>query len=220
MELVKATNIKRIVAAGIIAVIRGFSEENSFQIASACIKGEVNAIEIAFTSPNAEITIKRLKERYSQKSSIIIGAGTVLDPFTARLAIVNGAEFIVSPSFNVETAKICNLYQIPYIPGCYTLTEIQTALTYGADVIKLFPGTIAGSNAISEIHGPFPNVNIVPTGGISYKNMIEWFKNGAIAVGIGGSMTSPGKKGDYQSVMQNAHEFHKKFVDFSGINKN
>lgn len=105
---------------------------------------------------------------------IIIGAGTVLDASIARIAILSGADFIVSPDFNKETAKICNLYQIPYIPGCMTITEITTALRYGVDIVKLFPANNFDSNYIKSLKGPFPDINIMATGGISAENV----KNG------------------------------------------
>lgn len=215
--LLKFNLINKIQKAGVVAVVRGYSEENSYQVAKACIKGNVTAIELAFTSPNADVTIKRLSKEYKSDDKVIIGAGTVLDPATARLAIIAGARFVVSPSFNEETAKLCNLYQIPYIPGCFSPTEIQTALIYGADVIKVFPGSVAGKTIINEIHGPFPNVNIMPTGGVSLENMNEWLEKGAFVVGVGGSLVGPGKKDDYQAVTENAEKFHDKFLDF--INK-
>lgn len=215
--LLKFNLINKIKKAGVVAVVRGHSEENSYQVAKACIKGNVTAIELAFTSPNADITIKRLSKDYESNGNVIIGAGTVLDPSTARLAIIAGAQFIVSPSFNEKTAKLCNLYQIPYIPGCFSPTEIQAALTYGSDVIKVFPGSVAGKTIINEMHGPFPNVNIMPTGGVSLENMSEWLEKGAFVVGVGGSLVGPGKKNDYQSVTENAEKFHDKFLNF--INK-
>ncbi|WEV70902.1 bifunctional 2-keto-4-hydroxyglutarate aldolase/2-keto-3-deoxy-6-phosphogluconate aldolase [Lactobacillus sp. ESL0785] len=215
--LIKFDLIKKVKRAGVVAVVRGKDENNSFETAKACIAGKITAIELAFTSPNADITIKRLHDDYKNNQDVIIGAGTVLDAQTARMAIVAGADFIVSPSFNEETAKLCNLYSIPYMPGCFSPTEIQTALSYGADVIKIFPSSIVGKNIIKEIHGPFPNVNIMPTGGISLENMNEWFEVGAFVVGVGGSLVGPGSKEDYQTVTENAKRFHEKYLDI--VNK-
>lgn len=212
--LLKFELIKKIHQAGIVAVIRGQSEEDSYKTAQACVQGQITAIELAFTSPNADLTINRLRKKYHTNSDVIIGAGTVLDPTTARLAIVAGAEFIVSPSFNKKTAKLCNLYEIPYIPGCFTPTEVQAALTYGADVIKVFPSSVAGESVINEIHGPFPNANIMPTGGVSLVNLTKWLKQGAFVVGVGGSMVGPAKEDDYQQVTKNAIKFHNKYLEF------
>lgn len=210
--------INQLQKAGIVAVIRGNSKNNSIEMSEACIKGNITAIELTYTSPNAAEAISQLKQKYQKTKNVIIGAGTVLEPFTARTAILAGAQFIVSPSFNKETAKLCNLYQVPYIPGCFTPTEIQTALMYGADVIKVFPGSVAGNTIIKEIHGPFPNVNIMPTGGISLNNMTEWLKSGAFILGIGDSLVGPGRECDYESVTKNAIKYHEEYLNF--INEN
>lgn len=211
MRLPKYVTLNNMRKAGVVAVVRGYSEENAYKTAKACIAGGVNAIELAFTSPNADVTIKKLVEEYADKEEVIVGAGTVLDPATARMAIVSGAKFIVSPSFNAETAKECNLYGIPYIPGCFSPTEVQSALTYGADVVKIFPGSIAGKGVINELHGPFPYVNVMPSGGVSLDNMHEWFENGAYVVGVGGGLVGPAKDDDYEAVTNNAKAFSEKF---------
>lgn len=206
--LPKYEAIKAVEKAGVVAVVRGFSEQNSYKIAKASIKGGVKAIELAFTSPNADVTISRLAQEYENDKDVVIGAGTVLDPATARMAIVAGAKFIVSPSFNAQTAMLCNTYAVPYMPGCFTPTEVQTAMSYGADVVKIFPGSVSGKSIISEIHGPFPYVNIMPTGGVSLNNMHEWFEAGAFVVGVGGALSGAGKKEDYETVTKNAKAFH------------
>ncbi len=178
--------LKKIKESKIVAIVRVNSIEEAIRISKACAKGNIKAIEITYTISGATEIIKELKK----EKDMIIGAGTILDPVTARIAILAGAEFIVSPGFDKETAKICNLYQIPYIPGCMTITEIITALKYGASIIKLFPSSILGPESIKTIKAPLPNVNIMPTGGVSIDNIEEWFKNGVIAVGIGGKLSS------------------------------
>lgn len=215
MSLPKFDALNKVRNAGVVAVVRGHSEENSYKISEACIKGGVKAIELAFTSPNADVTIKRLSDEYKDDDSVVVGAGTVLDGATARMAIVAGAKFIVSPSFNPETAKTCNLYAVPYIPGCFSPTEVQAALTSGADVVKIFPGSITGQGVIPEIHGPFPYVNVMPSGGVSLKNMHEWFEKGAYVVGVGGSLVGPGKDDHYDEVEKNAEAFHKEFEEIT-----
>lgn len=211
IKLNKFAALEKVRKAGVVAVVRGHSEENSYKVSQACIDGGVTAIELAFTSPNADVTIKKLSKEYSNDDSVVIGAGTVLDAETARMAIVAGAEFIVSPSYNEETAKTCNLYAIPYIPGCFSPTEVQSALMTGADVVKIFPGAIATQAIIPEIQGPFPYVNIMPSGGVSLQNMHEWFEKGAFVVGVGGSLVGPGKEDDYKKVEENAKAFHQEF---------
>ena len=135
---------------------------------------------------------------------------------TARLAILSGADFIVSPSFDTDVAQICNLYQIPYLPGCMSITEINTALAYGVDIIKVFPGDIVGPRFIKDVKGPLPHVNLMPTGGVSLDNMQEWFDNGVLAVGIGSNLTK-GLTGDnYDVVTENAQTYVKKLNEIRG----
>lgn len=224
MRLSKFETLRSLRKVGIVAVIRGYSQENSYKTAKACIDGGITAIELAFTSPNANLTIEKLSKAYSQNNDVIIGAGTVLDATTARLAIIAGAKFIVSPSFNKDTAKECNLYDIPYIPGCFSPTEIQSALTYGSDLIKIFPASITGKGIINEIQGPFPYVNVMPSGGVSLSNMQDWFESGAYVLGVGGSLVSPAKTDDYQSVRKNAlafkNEFNRLIYKHSNISQN
>lgn len=205
-------SLKAVKRAGVLAVVRGRSEENAYKISKASIEGGVKAIELAFTSPNADLTIKRLNEEYVNDPEVIIGAGTVLDPATARMAMIAGAKFIVSPSFNEDVAKLCNLYAVPYMPGCFTPTEVQKALMSGADVVKIFPGAIAGQKMISELQGPFPQVNIMPSGGVSLDNLKDWLEAGAFCVGAGGSLVGPGADGDYAQVTENAKKFHEELM--------
>lgn len=203
----KASVLQRIQNTGVVAVVRGDSKKEAYQTAKACIKGGIGGIELAFTAPNADEVVGQLNEEYADDQNVLIGAGTVLDPATARVAIIAGARFIVSPSFSEEVAKICNLYTVPYIPGCMTPTDIQNALSFGTDIIKLFPGSIVGSRMVSEIHGPFPQVKLMITGGVRLNNLKEWFEKGAKIVGVGGQMVGPASKGDYEQVTKNAVAF-------------
>ncbi len=201
--------LNRIAAAGVVAVVRAESAEIAEKISQACILGGIPAIEITFTVQGAEDVIKALKQKFSPKE-LIVGAGTVLDSVTARIAILAGAEYIVSPGFNLEVAKLCNRYQVPYLPGCQTLTEIIQAMEAGADIIKLFPGSAYGPSYVKAIKGPLPQVNIMPTGGVSLDNVESWIKNGCVAVGVGGELTAPAKKGDYEGVTKLAQAFIEK----------
>ena len=146
-------------------------------------------------------------------SEIGIGAGTVLDAVTARLDILAGAEYIVSPSFDQETAEMCNLYQIPYLPGCMTITEIKTALKSGVDIVKLFPGSAYGPSIISAFKAPMPHVNIMPTGGVSLDNMKEWFDAGVVTVGVGGNLLAPAATGDFDKVTEVAQQYAAKMKE-------
>ncbi len=201
--------LTRIIDVGVVAVVRAENEEQAEKIAKACIEGGISAIEVTFTVPFADKVIASLKKAFSPKE-LIVGAGTVLDSETARIAILNGAEYIVSPSFDLATAKLCNRYQVPYMAGCMTITEMLTAMEAGVDIIKVFPGSEFGPDYIKAIKGPLPQANLMPTGGVSLDNVDIWIKNGCIAVGVGGDLTAPAKKGDYAAVTDRARQFVEK----------
>lgn len=211
----KLKTLEKIMDCGLVAVVRAESSEQAFKIADACIAGGVAAIEITFTVPGAAEVIKDLSKKYSS-GEIIIGAGTVLDPETARIAILAGAQYIVSPSFNAETVKLCNRYQIPVMPGCMTLREVVEAMESGADIIKVFPGETFGSAFIKAIKGPLPQAPLMPTGGVSLDNVGEWIKAGCVAVGVGGNLTAGAKKGDYESITTIAKQFIEKIRQARG----
>lgn len=211
--------VQRVVSAGVISVIRGNNKEEVIKAVEALIAGGIKGIELTFTTPQAEEIIKILVKKYTHDSEIIIGAGTVLEAMTARLAILAGAKFIVSPTFDKTTAEICNLYQIPYLPGCMTITEMQTALKAGVDIIKLFPGSIYGPHIIKDFKAPLPQLNIMPTGGVNLNNMENWFKVGVVAVGIGGDLTAPMAIGDFKKITQGANAYAEKLKEIRGKNK-
>lgn len=188
--MTKSDTIIELKKQKIVAVIRGNTKEEGLQASIACIKGGIKAIEIAYTNQYAGQIIKELVDLYQDDQSVCIGAGTVLDAVTARDAILAGANYVVSPSFHAETAKMCNLYSTPYIPGCITLTEITTALEAGSEIIKLFPGSALSPAYISAVKAPIPQVSVMVTGGVGLNNIPQWFAAGADAVGIGGMINS------------------------------
>lgn len=211
----KIDTLTKIAEVGIVAVVRAENAEIAEKIANACIDGGIPAIEVTFTVPGAEKVIAALKEKFT-KEQLIVGAGTVLDSETARIAILAGAEYVVSPAFDLETAKLCNRYQIPYMPGCMTLTEMIKAMEAGADVIKVFPGSAFGPSIIKAIKGPLPQAVLMPTGGVSLDNVAEWIKNGCIAVGVGGELTGGAKTGDFQKITETARQFIEKIKEARG----
>lgn len=212
-EIPKMNYLNRLIKAGIVAVIRGDSAEQAIKTTDAVIKGGVTAIELTFTVPEADKVIATLTKRYKDDPSVVIGAGTVLDPASARIAIINGANFIVSPSFNKNVARMCNLYEVPYIPGCMSPTEVQEALETGSDLIKIFPGSVVSQAMISAIHGPFPYVNIMPTGGVNLDNMEKWFKAGVTLVGTGSNLTAEAKVHNYSAVTNMAKKYRAKLEE-------
>ncbi|MDU1911192.1 bifunctional 2-keto-4-hydroxyglutarate aldolase/2-keto-3-deoxy-6-phosphogluconate aldolase [Fusobacterium sp.] len=206
--LKKSKILKKITDIGIVAVVRSETIEEGIRISKACVEGGIPAIEVTYTVPGATEVIKALKEQFTS-DELVIGAGTVLDTATARIAILAGSEFIVSPAFDEETAKLCNLYQVPYMPGCMTITEITKAMQYGADIVKLFPGSAFGPSFVKAVKAPLPQANIMPTGGVSLENIDEWFKNGVVAVGVGGKLAS----GSSEDIIATAKAFVEKIKE-------
>lgn len=208
MVITKQRVLKRISDSGLVAVIRAESPEQAEGIATACGLGSVAALEITFTVPGASEVIEHLSKHTS--SDILLGAGTVLDPETARIAILAGAHFVVSPSLNPDTARLCNRYQVPYIPGAATIREVIEAMECGADIVKAFPGEILGPAFVKAVKGPLPQAQLMPTGGVSLENVGDWIHAGAIAVGVGGNLTAGAKSGDFASITRLARQFVEK----------
>ena len=202
--------LTKISDCGVVAVVRADTTEEAVRISEACVKGGILGIEVTFTIDNAEAVIKELAAFYANNANVVLGAGTVLDAVTARIAILAGAQFIVSPCFDAETAKLCNLYQVPYMPGCMTITEMKQALEHGADIIKLFPGNAFGPEFIKAVKAPLPQVNIMPTGGVSLENIGQWIQNGCVAVGVGGNLVAPAKTGNYEKITEIAGQYVEK----------
>lgn len=201
--------ITKICETGIVAVVRADSEDQAKRIADACLEGGISAIEMTFTVPKAHKIIEALCDEY-KNGEMIVGAGTVLDSETARVAILSGAQYIVSPYLDVNTIKCCNRYAIPCMPGVMTVKEMIEAMEYGADIVKLFPGDAFGPKMVKALHGPVPQAKIMPTGGVSLDNVEQWFKNGVVAVGAGGCLTGGAKTGDYKLITETAKQFVEK----------
>ena len=200
--------VKHITDVGVVAVVRASSSEEATTISKACIEGGIPAIEVTFTVPGAECVIKDLKGKFTSEE-LIIGAGTVLDSETARVAMLNGAEYIISPHFDEDIARCCNRYAVPYMAGCMTIKEIINAMEMGVDIVKLFPGSAFGPSYVKAIKGPIPQANIMPTGGVSIDNVDEWITNGVVAVGVGGNLT----KGTPEEIKKKATAFVAKVAE-------
>jgi 2-dehydro-3-deoxyphosphogluconate aldolase/(4S)-4-hydroxy-2-oxoglutarate aldolase len=203
--------LQQIANEGVVAVLRADTAEDVVRMAEQAIAGGIKVIEITMTVPHALQAIEQLASKYSSSSSdpatyAIIGVGTVLDPETARLAILSGAEFVVGPSLNPATVVMCNRYRVPIMPGCMTIADIQAALELGVDVVKLFPASSPAM--IKAIKGPMPQANIMPTGGVNLDNLGEWVKAGAVAVGIGSDLTAEAvKTGDYTHIARKSAQY-------------
>ncbi len=203
----KQTVLQKLQECGIVAVVRGNSVEEAIAITDACVAGGVTAIELTFTVPQADKVITELCDRYQDNPDVLIGAGTVLDPETARAAMLAGAQYIVSPSLNIETLQLCNSYAVPMIPGIMTVREALMALENGADILKVFPADLFGPKIIKDILGPVPHAKLMPTGGVHADNVAEWIHAGAVAVGAGSSLTAGAKTGDYAAITETAKKF-------------
>lgn len=204
--------LNRILDAGLVAVVRAENSEQALRIAEAVQEGGCPAVEITFTVPGAHRVIEDLAARYAP-DELILGAGTVLDPETARIALLSGATYVVSPSLNPETVRLCNRYQVPIMPGAMTIRDVLEALELGADIIKLFPGEAFGPGMVKSIKGPIPQAPIMPTGGVSVDNVGEWIAAGAVAVGAGSTLIAGAKSGDYAKITRTAQEFIEKIQE-------
>lgn len=197
--------IKKLTDCGVIAVVRAESDEQAIKIVDACIKAGIIGIEITFTVPRALSIIENMSKKYTD-GRILIGAGTVLDAETARAAILAGAQYIVSPCLDIDTVKLCNSYGVACIPGAMTLREAMEAVRVGADIVKIFPGDLFGPKIIKAFRGPLPQLKMMPTGGVDVSNAGEWIKAGAVAIGVGSSLTKGAKTGDYASITKIGQE--------------
>jgi 2-dehydro-3-deoxyphosphogluconate aldolase/(4S)-4-hydroxy-2-oxoglutarate aldolase len=189
----------------VVAVVRAENVDTALKTAEACLKGGIRAIELTFTVPQAHKLLSELRSRFDE-AELLLGAGTVLDPETARIAILEGASYIVAPCLNKETMRLCNRYRVPCMPGAMSIADIVAALECGADVVKIFPGEFLGPAFIKAAKGPLPQAELMPTGGVSLENIGDWFKAGVFAVGVGGKLTEGAKKGDFASVEARARE--------------
>lgn len=182
----KIKTLTNLINEAFVLVLRTNTKDEGIETAKAAIKGGCNIIEVTFTIPNADKVIEELIK--DKNEEVVIGAGTVLDAETARIAILAGAEFIVSPSFDKETATLCNRYGIPYIPGCFTPREIKEARECGSDVIKLFPGSAFKPSIVKDLKAPIKGIAVMASGGVSFENMDEWFNNSCDIVSIGSAI--------------------------------
>ena len=201
---------------GIVAVLRAKSHEEARGYINACLKGGVKALEVTYTNKFANDIIKELSEIYEGQDDVVIGAGTVLDAETARAAMLAGAKYIVSPAFDLETAKICNRYKVPYLPGIMTINEIITAHEAGVDFVKLFPGSAFGQGYVKAIKGPLPYANIMVTGGVNIDNIDSWIKAGVDAVGIGGELNKLGEEGKFEEITAVCEQYIAKLNEARG----
>jgi 2-dehydro-3-deoxyphosphogluconate aldolase/(4S)-4-hydroxy-2-oxoglutarate aldolase len=183
----KAEVLARIREVGLVPVLRAKSQEDAVAIGVAVEKGGVPVLEVTMTVPGAMEVIRHMAAHFGNR--VLIGAGTVLDAETARLCMLAGAQFIVSPSLKIETIEICRRYSVAIIPGALTPTEIVTAWEAGADAVKVFPcSAVGGAKYLKALKAPLPQIELIPTGGVSLATAEEFLDAGAFALGVGGDL--------------------------------
>lgn len=192
---------------GIVAIMRAKSSEQLLAAADAVKAGGVNAIEVTMTTPGALGVIEQATAKYGE--AVLFGVGSVLDPETARAAILAGAQFVVCPTLNLETIKICHRYSVPVIPGAYTPTEILTAWEAGADMVKVFPASVGGPAYIKAIKGPLPQVKLVPVGGVNLNTTADFIRAGSEVVGVGSSLINQKllEAQEFETITENARRY-------------
>ena len=203
-----------ILDCGIAAVVRGQSDEQILKAIDAALAGGVNVIEVTFTVPNALEIIKQLAAKISDE--VILGAGTVTTPELAASAIDAGAQFLVSPNTNVATIEMAKSKNVPIFPGALTPTEVFTAWRAGGDVIKIFPANVMGPSYLKDLHGPFPDIPFMPTGGVDLNTARTWLENGAVALGVGGALIDKKlmAEGNYDEITNRARKFREIIKEF------
>ncbi len=185
----RETTLKRILDCGIVAVVRADSGEQLAKVFQSVAEGGVTVAEVTFTVPDAVAVIRKVREELGD--SVVLGAGTVLDTETARAALLAGAEYIVTPTVNVEVIRMCRRYDKVILPGALTPTEVLTAWEAGADIVKIFPADLGGPPYLKALRGPLPQVRMMPTGGVDLNTAEPFLKAGACCLGVGGSLVEP-----------------------------
>ncbi|MBN9618104.1 MAG: 2-dehydro-3-deoxyphosphogluconate aldolase [Acidobacteriales bacterium 59-55] len=182
----KSEVLKSLRETGLVPVLRAESVEKALALAEAIAAGGVNVLEVTMTVPGAIQVMRKLAE---QRPDILVGAGTVLDAETARMCILEGAQFVVSPALNLQTIEMCHRYSIAVLPGALTPTEVVTAWQAGADVVKIFPASaLGGAKYLTALKGPLPHIDLIPTGGVSLATAADFLAAGAFALGVGSDL--------------------------------
>lgn len=181
--------LERILDCGIVAIIRAADGRLLVDVAESLLAGGITIMEVTFTVPKAHKVLEQVSDRLGDK--VLLGAGTVLDEPTARIAMLAGAEFIVSPITDVNLIRFCRKYSKLVLPGAMTPTEVLQAWEAGADIVKIFPADFAGPDYLKALRAPLPQVRLLPTGGVNLGTAADFLRAGACALGVGGSLVDP-----------------------------
>ncbi len=193
--------------SGIVAVMRSQHGDRLVDAAEALLAGGVTVMEVTFTVPRAHRVLEQVADRLGD--NILLGAGTVLDAETARIALLSGADFVVSPTVNARVIELCRRYDKLVIPGALTPTEVVTAWEQGADVVKIFPSDSGGPAYLKALRGPLPQIRMMPTGGVNFETAAAFLHAGAFALGVGGALVDPQAVADgkFDTIQQRARQF-------------
>ncbi|MBN1912714.1 MAG: bifunctional 4-hydroxy-2-oxoglutarate aldolase/2-dehydro-3-deoxy-phosphogluconate aldolase [Pirellulales bacterium] len=208
--------LERVLQTGVVAVLRAPDGKKLLDVAQALLAGGVDVIEVTFTVPAAHRVLEEVAGRLGDR--ILLGAGSVLDSETARIALLSGAEFIVSPTVHLDVIRLCRRYGKLVMPGAMTPTEVLTAWEAGADIVKVFPSEVTGPKHLKAIHGPMPQIRLMPTGGVNLDTAADFLRAGACALGVGGALVSTkriaeGNLAEIESVARQFVEIVKKERD-------
>lgn len=187
--MTKEAQLRQVLECGIVAVVRAQDSQQLVEVVRALADGGVTVAEITMTVPGALDVVRQVRQ--SLGDQVLLGAGTILDPETARAALLAGAEYIVSPTVNLEVIKLCQRYDKLVMPGAFTPTEILAAWEAGADIVKVFPADVVGPAFFKAVRGPLPQIRLMPTGGVDLKTAADFLKAGACCLGIGGQLVEP-----------------------------
>jgi len=206
-DMSRERQLQRVLDCGIVAVVRFSDPGPLVEVVRALADGGVTVAEVTFTVPNAIDVIREAKRQLGDR--VLLGAGTVLDPETCRAAFLAGAEFVVSPSVNVDVIRMCRRYDKLVMPGAFTPTEVVTAWEAGADIVKVFPADVVGPAFFRALRGPLPQVKLMPTGGVDLTTAAEFLKAGAVCLGVGGQLVEPKAvaAGDFARITALAREY-------------
>jgi 2-dehydro-3-deoxyphosphogluconate aldolase/(4S)-4-hydroxy-2-oxoglutarate aldolase len=209
----KGAVLERIAGLGVIAVIRGPSEALTLQMVEALVAGSITAIEITYSTPNAEAVVAALARRFGD--DVLLGMGTLTDPAQAAAAQAAGAQFLVSPVCEPELIMAMTGTGLATMAGALTPTEVLRAYRLGSDVVKVFPGSLAGPAYIKALKGPFPYIPLMPTGGVSVDNVGAWFAAGVVAVGAGSELCPPqlARDGRFDEITARAADFARRVAE-------
>jgi 2-dehydro-3-deoxyphosphogluconate aldolase/(4S)-4-hydroxy-2-oxoglutarate aldolase len=203
----KEHHLHQVLDCGIVAVIRSHDSSQLVEVCRALADGGVSVAEITMTVPDALDVLHAVRVELGDR--ILLGAGTILDPETARMAILAGAEYLVTPTLNLDVIRLCQRYSKLVMPGAFTPTEILTAWEAGADIVKVFPADVVGPAFLKAVRGPLPHVRLMPTGGVDLNTAADFLKAGACCLGVGGQLVEPKAvaAGDFERIRGLARQF-------------